>query len=89
MILGTKHLSEIALMSIDLLNFSSSIEVPKSYGTHLQIRIGLHTGPVLAGVVGYKIPRYCILGNTVNTTNYLMTTGNGTYIYKSNIYFKL
>ncbi|KAM4742793.1 LOW QUALITY PROTEIN: guanylate cyclase soluble subunit alpha-2 [Anableps anableps] len=57
------HAKPIALMALKMIELSEEVLTPD--GKPIKLRIGIHTGSVLAGVVGVKMPRYCLFGNNV------------------------
>lgn len=69
------HAEQIATMALDLLHQSGQFKVKHLPGVPLQLRIGLHTGPCCAGVVGLTMPRYCLFGDTVNTASRMESSG--------------
>jgi adenylate cyclase len=61
------HATRAADMALDMLQFVETVRV--ELGLSLDVRIGLHSGPVVAGIIGTKKFSYDVWGDTVNVAS--------------------
>ena len=66
------HAQRAALLAMDMLKAHQEVMVEQ--GLNLEIRIGLHSGPLVAGVIGKRKYAYDIWGDSVNIASRMEST---------------
>lgn len=85
------HATDAVNAALEIQQFIKKLALEKksSGNDYFEIRIGMHTGPVIAGVVGIKKFAYDIWGDTVNTASRMETSGEAGKVNISGITYEL
>lgn len=75
-------------LALDMMN-SSRHSTWGDKGTPISLKIGIHNGPVIAGVIGFHKPQFSLIGDTINTTSRVTSTGEANKVTISESVFEI
>jgi len=88
---GRAHAVDAVLAALEIQAFMNQTKAIKTEQNlpYWELRLGIHTGPLVAGVIGDKKFAYDVWGDTVNTASRMESSGVEGKINISNATFKL
>lgn len=88
---NSTHATDVIMAALEIRDFIEEGKAKKIKAglPYFEIRIGIHTGPVVAGIVGVKKFQYDIWGDTVNTASHMESSGEAGQVNISETTYEL
>ncbi len=80
-----EHAIQMCEMALSFMDAAKQFSVPMLPTFALEMRVGIHSGPCVAGVVGIKMPRYLLFGTTVDIASKMESEGEAKKIQISEV----
>ncbi|KAK9847967.1 hypothetical protein WJX84_006862 [Apatococcus fuscideae] len=77
-----ERMIQMACAMLDVVNDLTMLD-----GSKVKIRIGIHCGAAFSGVISLKCPRYCFVGDTINTASRMESSGFSMTVHVSDAIF--
>ena len=61
-----EHAAQMVRFAQEMQRQAAQVLMPDGSGQPVRVRVGIHSGPLLSGVIGRIRKRYCVVGSTVN-----------------------
>ena len=86
---NSTHAENVVYAALEIRDFMKKRARSNASDINLEVRIGVHTGPVVAGIVGLKKFQYDIWGDTVNTAARMESSGAPGKVNVSNTTYEM
>lgn len=78
--LAKNSTQRVIKLALKMLKYCNNVRNKNKDQKNIIVKIGIHYGPVIAGVIGYHKPQFSLIGDTVNTTSRICSTGENSTI---------